>query len=146
MRSSLFGCNRPSLFHETCEETNWSLCEEYSEGIQRLSDEEGKEEHEARVPNIITLGCLYVFYAKSGQKRSKDLDASQDEPLPLSGFEFCFLQEFFPLRKLVLAQGILIWNQPGWEFTDVANIFVKSGKGGVQCAGSPIMKQSMWLV
>ncbi|CAK9007321.1 GTPase Obg (GTP-binding protein Obg) [Durusdinium trenchii] len=30
-------------------------------------------------------------------------------------------------------KGILIWNQPGWEFTDVANIFVKSGKGGNGC-------------
>ena len=24
----------------------------------------------------------------------------------------------------------MIWNQPGWDFKDVAKIFVRSGKGG----------------
>jgi len=29
-----------------------------------------------------------------------------------------------------MAEGVMIWNQPGWDFKDVAKIFVRSGKGG----------------
>jgi len=30
-------------------------------------------------------------------------------------------------------KGVMIWNQPGWDFKDVAKIFVRSGKGGNGC-------------
>ncbi|CAL1168034.1 unnamed protein product [Cladocopium goreaui] len=30
-------------------------------------------------------------------------------------------------------KGVMIWNQPGWDYKDIAKIFVRSGKGGNGC-------------